>query len=81
MTDADLADAWDAVHDATPDGWYVGRHGYEEWYNRWRRHAFDTHGSPVIGKRSRDRGRADRAALRAGDGAVPTYVSGDTLVK
>jgi hypothetical protein len=41
MTDPDLAAAWAAVHDATPDGWYVGRPGFEERYNQWSMYAFD----------------------------------------
>ena len=29
MTDADLEAAWDAVHDATPEGRYVGKRSRE----------------------------------------------------
>ncbi len=28
----DLHDAWNAVHDNTPGGWYVGRPDFEERY-------------------------------------------------
>jgi hypothetical protein len=54
MTDPDLAAAWDAVHDATPDGWYVGRPGFEERHNQWSMYAFDPSERPVVGKRSRE---------------------------
>ena len=32
MTDEALAAAWDAVHENTPAGWYVGRPGYVDRY-------------------------------------------------
>ena len=36
MTDSDLAAAWAAVHDATPDGWYIGRPYDDEHHDRLR---------------------------------------------
>ena len=49
-----LAAAWGAVHDATPDGWYVGRPYFDERQNRWQQYAFDQAETPVVGKRSRE---------------------------
>ena len=37
----DLEAAWDAVHENTPEGWYVGRPGYEERYGQWSMYAID----------------------------------------
>jgi hypothetical protein len=54
MTDADPAAAWDAVHEATPDGWYVGRPYFDERHNRWEQYAYDPSEKPVVGKRSRE---------------------------
>ncbi|MGD8487110.1 MAG: hypothetical protein PVH07_10770 [Chloroflexota bacterium] len=54
MTDADLKAAWAAVHDNTPDGWYVGRPGYEERYRQRSTYAFDSSEKPVVGKGSRE---------------------------
>ena len=34
MTDAEIRAAWDAIHDATPEGWYVGRPYSDERHNR-----------------------------------------------
>jgi hypothetical protein len=55
MADADLtlADAWEAVHAATPPHWYVGRpsqrHG-----GQWAIYAFDQTEKAHIGRRSRE---------------------------
>ena len=54
MSGTDLRAAWDAVHDATPDGWYVGKPGYEERYNQWSMYAFDPSEKAVVGERSRE---------------------------
>jgi hypothetical protein len=54
MTDADLELAWAAVHDATPEDWYVGRPYFDERHNRWEQYAFDASETPVVGKRSRE---------------------------
>jgi hypothetical protein len=64
MTDTDLAAAWGAVHDATPDGWYVGRPYFDERQNRWQQYAFDQAETPVVGKRSRERMAVGPTALR-----------------
>lgn len=41
MTDPDLAQAWADVHENTPDGWFVGRPGWEDRYREWSQFAFD----------------------------------------
>lgn len=46
---------WAAVHNATPDGWYVGRPYFDERHNRWEQYAFDPRETPVVGKRLRKR--------------------------
>ena len=52
MTNLEAARA--AVHENTPEGWYVGRPGIEERYGQWSMHAFDPSEKPVVGKRSRE---------------------------
>jgi len=37
----DLDDAWGELHDATPDGWFVGRPSCDEGRGVWEQHAFD----------------------------------------
>ena len=54
MADPELEAAWAAVHEVTPDGWYVGRPGFEERYDQWSQYAFDPSETPVVGKRSRE---------------------------
>mgnify|MGYP000175690163 CR=1 FL=1 len=54
MTDADLTAAWAAVHDATPEGWYVGRPMEHPERNEWSQFAFDPSETPIVGKRSRE---------------------------
>ena len=54
MTDSDLAAAWAAVHDATPDGWYIGRPYDDEHHDRWEQNAFDQPETPVVGRRERE---------------------------
>lgn len=48
-----IHDAWEAVHVATPPGWFVGRpsqrHG-----GQWAMYAFDTTEKAQIGRRSRE---------------------------
>ena len=48
-----LADAWDAVHAATPPGWYVGRPGQRQG-GQWEMYAYDTTEKAQIGRRSRE---------------------------
>lgn len=50
----DLEAAWAADHDTAPEGWYVGRPGYEERHNQWSMCAFDQTEKPVVGKRWRE---------------------------
>jgi hypothetical protein len=51
---ARLAAAWDAVHDATPEGWYVGRPMEHPERNEWSMFAFDRSETPVVGKRANE---------------------------
>lgn len=81
MSDDDLHTAWDEVHAALPEGWYVGRpsqrHG-----GQWAQYAFDTNERVAIGRRSREWtavGQTEAGCLREmarclreiGDGRVP----------
>ena len=50
----DLADAWAAVHDATPAGWYVGRPSYHDERDEWTQYAFDPREVAKVGARSRE---------------------------
>jgi hypothetical protein len=55
MTDVDdLEAAWDAVHDATPAGWYVGRPSYHDERNEWTMYAFDQRERPTSASRARE---------------------------
>jgi len=36
----DLEAAWDAVHDATPPGWYIGHPGYNDALKVWEQYAY-----------------------------------------
>ena len=69
----DLEAAWSAVHENTPDGWYVGQPMEHPERNEWSQFAFDPSETPVVGKRSREWTACgpDRAGVRAGRGAVP----------
>ncbi len=51
---SDLEEAWNAVHDATPKGWYVGRPTYYDERRQWHQYAFDPSERPVVGLRSRE---------------------------
>lgn len=46
-----LEDARDALHDATPAGWYVGRPSYHDERRYWVQYAFDPSERPVAGVR------------------------------
>jgi len=52
MTDAELAEAWTALHAAAPPGWFVGRPGQRHG-GQWAMYAFDTTEKAEIGRRSR----------------------------
>jgi hypothetical protein len=55
MTDSDeLEAAWNAFHDATPPGWYVGRPSYHDERHEWTMCAFDQRERPSVGVRSRE---------------------------
>jgi len=38
---SNLEKAWNAVHDATPAGWHVGRPTYHDERREWVQYAFD----------------------------------------
>ncbi len=50
----DLAAAWDALHEATPAGWHVGRPSYHDERREWLMYAFDPSERPKVGLRSRE---------------------------
>ena len=53
--DADeLETAWDAVHDATPAGWFVGQPSYHDERREWMMYAFDPIERAEVGVRSRE---------------------------
>ena len=55
MTDPETIAAWDAIHDATPAGWYVGRPTFEEHRTPpWSQYAFDPSERARAGLRSRE---------------------------
>ncbi len=49
-----MEDAWDAVHEATPAGWYVGRPSYHDERREWVMYAFDPAERPRVGLRRRE---------------------------
>ncbi len=50
----DLEAAWDEIHDAKPDSWFVGPTTQEEQRHEWTMYAFDTRERPKAGHRSRE---------------------------
>ena len=54
VTEEAIAAAWSAVHENTPDGWYVGQPMEHPERNEWSMYAFDPSETPVVGKRSRE---------------------------
>ena len=62
--DPDLAAAWAAVHEATPEGGYVGRPMEHPERNEWSMFAFDPSETPVVGKRSREWTAVGQTELR-----------------
>ena len=50
----DLEAAWDAIHENTPEGWYVGQPIEHPERNGWSMFAFDPSEKPIVGKRSRE---------------------------
>ena len=57
----DLEAAWDELHDAKPDGWFVGQPMYHEHRREWEQYAFDTRERPKAGT-GRGSGRRSRAS-------------------
>jgi hypothetical protein len=51
---SDLEDAWDALHAATPPGWYVGRPSFHPERNEWLLYAFDPAEIGHVGIRKRE---------------------------
>jgi hypothetical protein len=49
-----LREAWNALHDATPSGWLVGRPTYYDERRQWHQYAFDPSERAVVGLRSRE---------------------------
>lgn len=54
MTAEEVLAAWDALHDATPVGWFVGRPTYDERRDEWSLYAFDATERPKVGRRERE---------------------------
>jgi hypothetical protein len=54
MTSDGLEAGWNAVHDATPHDWYVGRPSYHDERHEWTQYAFDQRERPSVGVRSRE---------------------------
>jgi len=50
----DLEAARDAIHDATPAGWYVGRPSYHDERDEWVQYVFDPAERPKVALRSRE---------------------------
>ncbi len=50
----DLEAAWDELHDANTDGWFVGPTTHEEHRHEWTMCAFDTRERAKAGRRSRE---------------------------
>ncbi len=51
---SNLAAAWQAVHDALPDGWVCGRASHHPERRQWLLYAFDPRERPHVGLRSRE---------------------------
>ncbi len=68
-----MRDAWDALLEATPPGWYVGRPSYHDRRREWVKYAFDPSERAVVGVRQREWEAVADSELgcRARDGAVP----------
>jgi hypothetical protein len=49
-----LEAAWDALHAATPRGWYVGSPSYHDERNEWLMYAFDPAERAMDGIRKRE---------------------------
>jgi len=51
---SDVEEAWEALHDATPPGWYVGRPMLHDERHEWQQYAFDPSERAVVGVRKRE---------------------------
>lgn len=49
-----LEEAWNELHEATPQGWYVGRATYNSRRDEWSLYCFDSTEKAHIGRRSRE---------------------------
>jgi hypothetical protein len=54
LAPTDLEAAWDDLHDAKPDCWFVGQPTYVEGRKARAQYAFDTRERPKEGHRSRE---------------------------
>ena len=50
----ELETARNEIHDAKPDGWFVGPPTYVEHRKAWEQYAFDTRERPKAGHRSQE---------------------------
>ena len=51
---SDREEAWTALIEATPPGWYVGRPSYHEARRQWMLYAFDPSEKAIVGVRKRE---------------------------
>lgn len=49
-----IATAWDAIHEAKPEGWFVGRPMYLKGDGHWVQYAFDSRERARAGHRTRE---------------------------
>ncbi len=49
-----LEDAWDQLHEANVQNWYVGKPAFDERRNSWSLYPFDPTEKPKVGHRSRE---------------------------
>lgn len=52
VTDDELLNAWNELHEAAPPGWFAGRPSFDERRDEWSRYAFDTSKRLKLGHRS-----------------------------
>ncbi len=63
----ELEGAWDALHAATPRGWYARRPSLHDERHEWLLYAFDPAERPIVGVRKRDWTARTSLSKRAGD--------------
>ena len=79
MTDTNLEAAWAAVHDATPEDWYVGRPYFDDGHSRREQYAFDASETPGVRLTAEGEKVARQLALTddAGQDALMTALLGE----